>query len=81
MDDADQELGPEGRSLGRRAELTRAHRAQSEARNGTFPPGVACQSGRGRGTVAGDESALRRGERNRTSKTFPLPRKALFKGL
>ena len=74
-------LGSRETEAGRRVELTRARRGQSEARNGTVPPGVACQSGRGRGTVAGDVAALRAGERNRTSETFPLPRKAIFKGL
>ena len=74
-------LGSRETEAGRWVELTRARRGQSEARNGTVPPGVACQAGRGRGTVAGDAAALRRGERNRTSETFPLPRKAIFKGL
>lgn len=74
-------LGSRETEAGRWVELTRARRGQSEARNGTVPPGVACQSGRGRGTVAGDAAALRRGERNRTSETFPLPQKAIFKGL
>lgn len=38
VDDADQERGAEGRRLGRWVELTRAHRAQSEARNGIQEP-------------------------------------------
>lgn len=53
-------------------------RGQSEARNGTVPPGVACQAGKGRGTVAGDAAALWRRETG-LQKLFPSS-KAIFKG-
>lgn len=41
-----------------RAGLTRARRGQSEARNGTFPPGVSCQLVREHGTAAKGAAAL-----------------------
>lgn len=65
-----------------RTELTRGRHGQSEARNGTFPPGVSCQLVREHGTVAKGAAALCRGrEKNRTSKPFSLPQKAIFKRL
>lgn len=65
---------------GQRAELTRARHGPSEARNGTFPPGVSCQSVREHETVARDAAALRRGEKQEF-RNFPLLGKAIFKGL
>lgn len=55
---------------GWRAELTRARRGQSEAHNGTFPPGASCRSAGERGPVAGGAAALH-GRERQDFKTFP----------
>lgn len=69
------------RAGGWRAELTHARRGQSGAHNGTFPPGVSCQLGREHGAVARGAAALWSGREKQFSETFPLPQKAIFKGL
>lgn len=66
---------PDGR---RRAALTHARRGQSEARNGTFPPGVSCQSVREHGTAAKGAVALCRGREKQDFKTFSPPSKSNF---
>lgn len=65
------------RGGGPRAELTRARRGQSEARNGTFPPGVSCQSVREHGTVAKGAAALYRGRETGLQNLSP-PSKSNF---
>lgn len=58
--------------------LTRVHRGQNGARNGTSPPGVACQAARGRGTVAEDAVELQRGREKQDFKNFAPPSKSNF---
>lgn len=78
---------PGGRALhagpggGVRVELTRARRGQSGAHNGTFPPGVSCQSVREHGAVARGAAALWSGrEKQAFQKLFPSLKRQFSKG-
>lgn len=68
------------RLQGRQVELSPCTPGTEEARNGTVPPGVACQAGRGRGTVAGDAGGTVRERETGLQKLFPSLEKQFSKG-
>lgn len=60
------------------AGLTRARCGPSEARNGTFPLDVACQSAKEHGTAARGAVALWRGRERKDFKNFSPPSQSNF---